>query len=57
MNNKFIQHIPGCCDGDEPVEFDFTSTDELLNNSFIKKCENYRHFYRFSISEELLIID
>jgi hypothetical protein len=55
---KIKQHIPAACEGDEPLEVEFNSLEELLEIPFVKKfsqcfycIENPNHYFKqFSLS-------
>jgi len=58
MQNKFTQYIPNYYSGydEERIIFDFDDTDELLNNPFFKKMEQYPLFSHFALSEESIMM-
>jgi hypothetical protein len=40
IKNQFRQRVPGFVDGDNPLEFDFDITEELVNHSYIQEWLN-----------------
>jgi hypothetical protein len=55
--NKFIQHIPGFCEGFERNEFDFETTEELLSNELFLPWKVYKEFHKYSLSENRLMLE
>lgn len=48
---KIIQHFPSYCDGFEPEQAEFNSTEELLNIEWVKSFSEHKDFYRYSVSD------
>ena len=57
MKNHIIKHYPGCVDrGDEPPEeADFETDEELLKIKWVKSFSVYPDFYKFGMSDEILV--
>lgn len=56
--NKFRQHVPPMVDGVIPIEFEFETTQELLNHEFVQrfaKDMDGKKFYRFEMSDKHLM--
>ena len=54
---KIKQHIPNYCSGIENQIDEFSNLEELKNIKWVKQwCED-ENFYRFSISEECLMVE
>lgn len=53
---NITQHIPNYCDGFEPKQATFNSTKDLLNVEWVKFFSEQKDFYRYSISDNNLLM-
>lgn len=54
---KIKQYRPNYYSGFENEEVEFNSVDELLNISWVKSFSEDKSFYRYSISDEHLMVE
>jgi hypothetical protein len=55
LKNHFRQRVPRFVDGDNPLEFDFDTTEELVNHPLIRKLMNYNTSSILVKSDEFLM--
>ena len=55
--NYFIQREPGFSDIGKPQRFEFNDLEELLNQNYIKSWSNNPKFYRYSLSDDMLMCE
>lgn len=56
MMNHFRQHIPGSVDMGEPTEFDFETTEELLNSPLLKRYKGDDFVaFEYNASQQIVI--
>lgn len=57
MKNEFRQRIPNYFDGHTPQTFSFNDTEDLLSNPLLSDIPTYKNFYRFSMSDDALMLE
>jgi hypothetical protein len=57
MKNHIVKHYPNFVDrGDDPVEeADFETDEELLSIPWVKSFSEHNKFFKFGMSDELLV--
>lgn len=53
--NRFIQHIPGFVDGCDPLRYDFSTTQELLDKPLFKRATENPKFSHFAMSDNCIM--
>lgn len=53
--NKFTQHVPAFVDMSNPQSFYFDSTQELIENDYLKKFSNRPNFNHFALSRNVIL--
>jgi hypothetical protein len=56
LKNHFRQRVPGFVDGVNPLEFDFDTTEELVNHPYIQEWLNENPHFILVKSEEVLMV-